>query len=384
LRDLGPNPVRDVLADDGAMARPAPVPLREFDLQSLPADYAAWYASHRDLALSASSQLFALGRQPAPRVSAILRDHKAMNALARRNGPGYEVVMNAGLPAIVHFALNNLLQSQTYFPHIGDASAERPYRDLRNGIPDRLPRDATLAEAIVAITGMSRPTDVQRTKAAVAMTELAVSFCAYHEVAHIALGHVDANDALHGRTELLEVMNSRTAPGGRQALLRRVWEYEADLLAANMVLQDALSPQHDPSFLDGFRPQILESPLQRAQVMLASLLLFFLLVSQQGAGTERTHPDPLVRFSAISRKTVAALLDDHHAAVPSPRSVHSAVSDVVAQTLGVWSGLSLPSRHASPADQLTRARGSVQRLERHRLAHLDAHRDLAYLYPFVT
>lgn len=156
------------------------------------------------------------------------------------------------------------------------------------------------------------------------------------------------------------------------------------MLAANMVLQDVLSPQNDPSFLDGFGAQVQESPLLRAQVMLAALLLFFLLVSQQDSGTERTHPDPLVRFSAISRDTVAALLADHHAAVPGPRTVSGAVSEVVAQTLSVWTGLSLPSPYANPADQLTRARRSVQRLERHRIVHLNTHRDLAYLYPFVT
>lgn len=317
-----------------------------------------------------------------PEVRPILKRTKAFGAEASRSSRGYYVQLNAALPAILHYTFNNLLRIPSYMSGVGDTSAETPYRDLHSGISFFLPRGMQVEKAIYTIAGLSRPKDNQRAQAAVLLTELATAFCAYHEVAHIMLGHVDANAQLNSSLHLVEVVPICTMPAGKVAAMRRVWEFEADLVAANMLLQDMVSPGTEEAFMAAFGPESDYSPVARVQAMLGAALVVFLLVSQSAPASKRTHPDPLVRFIAIANDSAAALVEQQPNLGLSIEEMQEAVNDVAAAILDAWLHLQVPSRYRSPAARMLSARVHVEKLQQQRLEFYEVYSGYAYLYPF--
>lgn len=355
---------------------------RELDFDAMPSDFAQWYRNHRakvDTAVTAMRPLLA---KPLPDVIGILKRTKAFGAEARRTGNAYQVHLSAALPAILHYTFNNMFRDPHYLAGIGNATGETPYRDLHSGIPFSLPRRVRVETAICAIAQLSRPLDNDRAHAAVLMAELATAFCVYHEVAHIVLGHIDALSEQHSSGQLLEIVPSNRAPQGRTAEVRRVWEYEADLVAANMLLQDMVSPGAEEAFAAIYGPDNDYTPLGRVQAMLGAALVVFLLISQATPTSRRTHPDPLVRFVAIANDAAAAMVEQHPQFGLTHEEMQEAVNDVAAMTLERWSALQTPSRYRSPASRMLGARQQVEKLERLRSELHASYRGHAYLYPF--
>lgn len=355
---------------------------RELDLAAMPSDFAQWYRNHRVKVDTAVAAMRPLLTRPLPDVIGILRRTKAFGAEARRTRSAYQVLLNAALPAILHYTFNNLFRDPNYLPGIGNAASEIPYRDLQSGIPFSLPRQISVETAICAIAQLSRPLDNDRAQAAVLMAELATAFCVYHEVAHIVLGHIDALSEQHLSGQLLEIVPSNRAPHGRAAEIRRVWEYEADLLAANMLLQDMVSPGAEEAFAAIYGPDNDYTPLGRVQAMLGASLAVFLLISQATPTSRRTHPAPLVRFVAIANDCVAAMVEQHPQFGLTHEEMQEAVNDVAAMTLEQWTALQTPSRYRSPASRMLSARSQVEKLERLRSGLQASYRGHAYLYPF--
>lgn len=348
----------------------------------MPSDFAQWYRNHRakvDTAVTAMRPLLA---KPLPDVRGTLRRTKVFGAEARRTGDAYQVILSAALPAILHYTFNNLFRDPNYLPGIGNAASEIPYRDLRSGIPFSLPRHVRVETAICVIAQLSRPLDDDRAQAAALMAELATAFCVYHEVAHIVLGHIDALSEQHSNGRLLEIVPSNSAPQGRAAEIRRVWEYEADLVAANMLLQDMVSPGAEETFAVVYGSDNDYTPLGRVQAMLGAALVVFLLISQATPTSRQTHPDPLVRFVAIANDAAAAMVEQHPQFALTHEEMQEAVNDVAVMTVERWSALQTPSRYRSLAGRMLGARPQVEKLERLRSELQASYRGHAYLYPF--
>lgn len=266
---------------------------------------------------------------------------------------------------------------------MGDAGSENVYRERADRIPLSLPQRLPIEQAIVLIASQSRPRDDKRAATAVLMTELAVAFCLYHELAHIVLGHVAANRVSPARTALLEVASRRMVEGlGRSRLaLRRVWEYEADLVAANMLLQDMMDARAESAFKDALGADNDCGPLARYQCMLGAVFVTFLLFAQ-APSTATTHPDPLVRFAAIANDSVAAIAEQQPQLQLDFEAITEAVDDVARSTLLSWKVLGLSTNATSPIRNLLTAQGRVERLEAQRRALHVAHSRHAHFYPF--
>lgn len=355
----------------------------ELRLSEMPADYAGWYGSLRDKVADAVRAMQGLAGSRLPSIKTRLVRLPALGADARSVAGVYEVRVNAALPAILHFAFNSLLRTPQFMWGIGDASSERLYREGAGHIPLSLPRRVPIEQAIVTITGQSRPLDDRRAATAVLLTELAVAFCSYHELAHIALGHVDANREMNGRTSLLEVTQRRSAEdlGRNRLALRRVWEYEADLVAANMLLQDMMDARAESAFGYAFGDENDCGPLARYQGMLAAVFVTFLLFAQ-APSTATTHPDPLVRFAAIANDSAAAIAEQQPQLQLSFETMAEAVDDVARSTLLSWQALGLGTSATSPVRNLLTAQRRVERLEAQRRALHGAHSRDAHFYPF--
>jgi hypothetical protein len=356
----------------------------ELEPALMPADYANWYVSHLEKVSSAVSTIEHIAAKRLPPVGARLRRVASFGAEVRPASRGYEVSLNAALPALVHFAFNNLLRVSQFMSGIGDGESETPYRIFDGRIPLNLPRGLKIEAAIVAITGLSQPFDSSRAATAVLMSELAVAFCIYHELAHIFLGHADANKLLHGRTGLLEVTSRRSVAAAEIGKLRQVWEYEADLVAANMLLQDMASPQAEAGFRGAYGTDNDCDVVARFQAMLSAVLVVFLLIAQATSSSRRTHPDPLVRFAAIANDSAAALMEQQPQLQTTPEEMGEAVNDVASSVLSAWKVLGLKTSAASPIKNLLVARRTVEMLERHRQKLHARHSNLAHFYPFKT
>ena len=317
---------------------------------------------------------------PLPRIRGRLLRSTQLGAEACRANGQYEVRLSAALPAIVHFAFNCLLRIPGYMHGIGDAASEQRYRENSGQIPLALPEGVAIERSIVAITGLSRPRDLQRAATAVLMAELAVAFCGYHELAHVVLGHVDAHWRQSKRSRLLELAPRSASIHRGDAMTRQVWEYEADLVAANMLLQDVMSVSADVAFRDAYGGQTEE--LDRFQAMLGAVLVVFLLVAQATPARCRTHPEPLVRFAAVANDSSAALVEQQPQLDLGFEVVEEAVDDVASATLGAWRALGLGTSRASPLRNLLTARSTVERLEAERQRRHSSYSGLASFYPF--
>lgn len=102
-----------------------------------------------------------------------------------------------------------------------------------------------------------------------------------------------------------EVLPATVRCGQRDAKTRLVGEYEADLVAANMLLQDMMDPAAEDVFKEVYGPHAETDALSRFRAMLGATLVVFLLISQVTSRDRRTHPKPLVRFAAIANDSAA-------------------------------------------------------------------------------
>lgn len=214
------------------------------------------------------------------------------------------------------------------------------------------------------------------------MAELAVAFSAYHELAHILLGHVDAVRELTGRARLLEMAEPDGPRPSFDSRLRFVWEYEADLVAANMLLQDMVNPAAEGIFQEVYGSEADSGPLGRYQVMLGAVLVVFLLVAQFTPARRKSHPEPLVRFAAVADDSAAALVEQQPQLALDFDDVGEAINDVALSTLSAWRALGLSTSRASPLRNLLTAQQAVESLERGRLAGHHIHSKSAVFYPF--
>ena len=353
----------------------------DMDLGGLPPALGAWYASHLGKVGTAWAAMERIVQAGIPPVRARLVRSTQLGAEALKSRGGYEVRLTVALPTIIHFTFNCLLRTPQFMYGVGDAVSEQPYRTSSTRIPLSLPRGIALEKAIVSITALSRPADERRAAAAALLTELAVAFCAYHELAHLLLGHIDAMQRWSGRARLLE-MAERTGVSQPDGKTRLVWEYEADLVAANMLLQDMMDPGVEGVFKEVYGPIAETDALSRFQAMLGATLVVFLLISQVTPRDRRTHPEPLVRFAAIANDSAAALAEQQPQLKLSFQDAGEAVNDVALSTLSGWRALGLGTSAASPLKNLMTAQRAVERLEKHRGAGHQAYSRFAQFYPF--
>jgi hypothetical protein len=237
----------------------------------------------------------------------------------------------------------------------------------------------TLIEALPGIVNVSRPADDARAAAAVALTQIATSFCLYHELAHIELGHVVSSQALFDSDEHLEFFGWRGWPWTKRRIAR-VWEYEADKIAAMMVAADMFDSDNVAVLSETF--QIEESPIAMNGIALSAIYGVFFLFGQRADQEPKrsSHPHPMVRFGSV----VEVLCNDvpKHANQDAGEIRETAI-DILFSTHDAWRDLGLPIRIEVTDEAAWQSifRG-VDDLERDRLALLHHYRDSAWLYPF--
>jgi hypothetical protein len=178
---------------------------------------------------------------------------------------------------------------------------EEPAR-FPQGIPLVLNTETTLLEALVGIPQTSRPYDDVRALAAAGMTELACMFTVLHEVGHAACGHTRFSELRLAGEPVSEFM-ALSDLIRRRRFLRQVWEMEADLIAAMLLVRWIMGPEPNRVFLSevfGVEEQA-RYQYDAVAAALAGLYVLFLYMNQRerARGWFRSHPPPLVRITYV-------------------------------------------------------------------------------------
>lgn len=359
-----------------------------FDLKQLDNNYADFYAKLLGFVDSATLVITDFhnknGKSP-PIIQSTFLEDKNINARVRKLNNTYHIGIHVALPCILHFCFNNLLRTQVYLPHIGNVSNETHYRDFSSkGIPLLLPIDVPLHIALPGIINQSRPLDNARASAAVALTQIAVSFCIYHELQHIEIGHVNSNCELFGQEEFLEFFDWRNwlFP---QKKLRKIWEYEADQIAAMMVASDMLSEINADSFEETFHISLKESPEGLMGIALLAMYAVFHLFNQRAHQkyTASSHPHPLVRLGAVVDVVCNSVPKNPRAHLCQDRNREVAI-DAIFMTDSAWQELGLFSSMNIKSEVTWQwIFKEIDKLDRDRQALCHRYKDKGWLYPFA-
>jgi hypothetical protein len=269
-----------------------------FDLRSLPAAQRTFFAGAIALATRAFNFSRSVSQAPQRATPPIVFvEDRSFNARARTSAIGVHVAV----PSILHFLFNQILCWPNVYPHIGTRASHR-VNEYSSGLPWALPSTLSIADALVALPARSRPVDDQRAQAASAMTDIALTFCMYHEMCHVMFGHTGAHEAQFGTIDFLEFFSpeSTEIPTYR---IGQAWEYEADVNAAYMVTSSLLGDENRAHFGNMFQVDTTTGKYERAilSIWFTVLHALFLYLGQQPRRkpSRARHPHASVRSAYI-------------------------------------------------------------------------------------
>lgn len=321
-----------------------------------------------------------------PQVNIAYLEDESINAKVRYNDDhSYNIGVNIGLPSIIHFYFNNILRTQNYLDHIGAVQNEEVYRDFKNGIPIKLPTNLPFDVSIPQIINGSRPIDDDRAAAAVALTKISVSFCIYHEVAHIELGHVKTSLEEYDELEFLE-FDISSLLNSKELRLRKVWEYEADKIAAIMIISDMMN---DDNFINLSNQFCLEQNTidDIIGIAMSSIYALFHIIEEKTKfwKVRRTHPKPLVRTVAVMEEIIAYVLSYFPNRITNEEEFRETIISSILTTHYSWSELNLKNlTNLNNPKVWGNLFKSVDQLEKDRIELNYIHRKYSIDYPFVT
>ncbi len=311
--------------------------------------------------------------------------NKTVNATAKLENNKYYIGINAALPCVMHFTFNMLLRTPCYFPDLGDRDDyDDEYRQFQNGIPLSLPNDVPIEDALWGIVSTSRPSSDKRAVAATLLTEIAMSFCVYHELAHIQTGHVVSAKEMLDEKEFLELSAITRSISDRKIF--RVWEYEADKISSIMLsANDMLDKNNQKYFCEAFEIDMDNDIYKLFGVILSSLYVLFHLFNQMvpGSKSSSNHPHPTLRYSYVSSEIVNFISRHFNYSIKESKKFKKDIAQFVIMTQTAWSELGLPIPVDITSNNFHKwALKRIDKLEYNRknLNGLYLHR--AWVYPF--
>jgi len=269
--------------------------------------------------------------------------NKTVNAKARLENNKYCIGINAALPCIIHFTFNMLLRTPYYFPGLGYIDKYDTYRQYSSGIPLILPNNVPIEDALWGVVSTSRPSSDKRAEAAALLTEIAMTFCVYHELAHIQTGHVVSAKEMFGEDEHLELSDRIRSKSDRKIV--RVWEYEADKISSVMLAaNDMLDKENQKYFCETFEINMVNDIYKLFGVILSSLYVLFHLLNQIIPGFKllSNYPHPTLRYSYVSSEIVNFISRNFNHSIEEGIKFKESLSGFVIMSQTAWLELGLP------------------------------------------
>lgn len=309
---------------------------------------------------------------------------KTINARACLENGQYFIGIHAALPCILHFLFNTLLRTPVYYPGVGSLQGD-DYAIYARGIPTSLPDACDLYQALALIVSSSRPICDQRAAAASQLTELAVGFCVYHELAHIQTGHVASNCNLFGEREFLEFFGWNFPPDARR--IARVWEYEADKIAAIMLAgNDLLNKDNQQYFMETFAVDCNWEFHQILGLLCSALFVLFHLMNQKRPflGFLSNHPHPALRYSYVCSEIINFSIRHMNLDGEQEQILKENIANDILMSRDAWNLLQLPRAKDIASENFHRWAGAgMDKMEKDRRAVNYLYKEKAWIYPFV-
>jgi hypothetical protein len=348
---------------------------RAFDLRTLPDDLRDFYAQFLGYGRATPSTVSEKYHRAAAegRVRVLYADRRQFNLSAESPGDTHTIELNIAFPCLLHFVFNNVLRLPYVFPQVGDSAAETPYREPGDGrlVPFELPERLPVVEALRVLPGVSRPKDDDRALFASTLTELASTFCVFHEVGHVIGGHSGYEASRMWGKPVSEFTGDRWHFCHRRAL-RQVMEREADIIATVMTMSFVLN---DPATRRHFRECLAITgnddlyPYQILPILLFSLKVLFGYLAQIPAGLKvhADHPHPLLRALYVHNAIRLTAVDD--LGLDGER-LDAGLDEITEQEARLWNdlGMRIPALEG-PEDGQTLARIAEREITRLEEAH---------------
>lgn len=227
-----------------------------------------------------------------------------LNALATKNRDVYLIGLNAGTVnnLVLYFSL--LLSDPRIMTGIGDASKEKPWIndlagcDWRLSLPSII-KGASLRNDVPA----SFPRDTERRLYAHRLAILAIDFVFFHELTHLAAGHLEFLGSKNGSMRVKELAHGQL--GLRDALDRQALELNADASAARLMVQEWFRyPEQLPE------NHAFETVTQALESLAVAIISVFLIFDPHGTTVHEykhaAHPHPAVRLVNVSNMITEA------------------------------------------------------------------------------
>lgn len=227
------------------------------------------------------------GRKP---IKTVFINHQTFNAFASDTGDHYLVEIDASIPLFFLILFGRMLSDDVVLPHLDPAGRKLSNYSLPFVIdPDNFEQRE---EWDIGLNAM-------RSFAANTLADLCSTFVICHEVGHILCGHVEGMMHHCGVGKVAE-LTSRSKQKTKNADLRKAWEYEADAVAATLMMNmikgycdDTLSNKRTAELFDKGE-DTLTFVLALVAVSLFAAFLYMRGVRHH-LNLEGTHPHPLVR-----------------------------------------------------------------------------------------
>lgn len=358
-----------------------------YDLGKLPTAYSDFYKSLLDFADMNKAPInnLRMEKKP-PLVNASYLDDKKINARVMADGEQFNIGINIALPSILHFYFNNIFRTSNFMPGVGNPVAEKHYRKFPEGIPLELPSDWPVNESIPYIDSISRPIQDSRAVAAIEFTRIAVSFCIYHEIAHVYLGHVLTNLHLFAEEDFLEFMGFRERTKFEMRL-RQVWEYEADKIASYFVFDDILFDSNVKLLTEIFNIEEEEDQLyQLISIGLAAIFSVFNLFGckQEKLESYSAHPHPMIRFGAITQAIITSVPLHLKQTLRNEEYLQKKALIEVMNIHTAWMELDWKSFKIKELKNWKRILKIVEKIEQDRIKLLENHIQNSWFYPIFN
>jgi|GEM_PF-6162290 len=322
------------------------------------------------------------GHQPPFVVTNYLND-RTLNAKVKYvEVNSYQLGINIALPALIHFYFNNILRTSNYLSHLGSLDGDYIHSFYKSGIPTSLPENIEILEAIPMITGSSRPIDDARAAAAVALTKIAVSFCIYHEIAHIELGHIKTFQSDFDQIEFVEFTSINQYI--KNYKVRQVWEYEADKTAAIIVISDMVESQNFNDLTTQFELSQ-ESIDDLIGIVVSSIYSLFHQITYKTKWWKfnNTHPKPLTRIIAIIEEVILYVEENYPNRISNSRDFQETVWSAFYSTHYAWKEMKLYKLQNLNKQKIWRkAYQELSKLETNRKLFNKLYKHNSYDYPF--
>ncbi len=248
------------------------------------------------------SAAYGAGRKP---IAFRYINESEFNAYAGEDGNSYTVEVNASMPLFGVILFSRLLSDAAVFPFL-DAAGMKASDYALPFIIDPADFDRRV-DWQIKLNGI-------RAFAASTIADICSTFVICHEVGHIMSGHVEGIRFYERRARVAELV-SRARIAGTTVARRQAWEYDADVIAASLLIQfiDQLIEigERDARVRAIFCRDDGRSLEHTLAIVVAGLFAYFSYVQGMRHKLDKSssHPAPIVRAHYLKDMLFAAVRD---------------------------------------------------------------------------